>query len=404
MLRRIVVIGGGQWQLPLIQYVKDKYGFVAVVDPYPTSPGVKFANEFFQEDITQIEAVAQLLSGKEWDAIISDQSDLGIECAVQIASKLGINFIPIEVMEVYCKKDKSRAFCKANHIPCPEYYVCSEWKDFLNLAENMSFPVVVKPSDSQSSRGITKLDNLDFESAKQAFFSASSNSRSGRIVLEAFCSGIELTAEGMCIGGEHRTLAVSSKKHFRTGIASELRYPAEVPENVVEKIITINNEYVKKSKLPFGITHAEYIYNPETSEIHLIEIACRGGGSLISSHVIPWLTNLDIYGSLIHGSLGNLETYPEVLNQGAALLKFYEFGKGKIKSIDGVQELANNPNVKFVEFNLKVGDVLAEASDDRSRQAYVLILAENSEEIRKTEEWINKTVRITFENDEYENI
>ena len=52
-----------------------------------------------------------------------------------------------------------------------------------------------------------------------------------------------------------------------------------------EKLARLNSDMVETMGLPFGITHAEYKYY--NGEFYLIEIAARGGGTRISSDIVP---------------------------------------------------------------------------------------------------------------------
>ena len=52
-----------------------------------------------------------------------------------------------------------------------------------------------------------------------------------------------------------------------------------------------NKEMVCKMGLPFGLTHAEYKYM--NGEFYLIEIGARGGGTKISSDIVPYMSGVD---------------------------------------------------------------------------------------------------------------
>lgn len=43
-------------------------------------------------------------------------------------------------------------------------------------------------------------------------------------------------------------------------------------------VVKTNTELVNAFNLPFGITHAEYIYSEKRHKTYLVEIAARGGG------------------------------------------------------------------------------------------------------------------------------
>ena len=184
------------------------------------------------------------------------------------------------------------------------------------------------------------------------------------VLAERFIEGTEFTIDGIKTPSAHYTLAISEKKHFEhnNSIASELLFTHYNPNFDYDKIRKVNDDFVMKSNLKFGFTHAEYKY--ENGEFYLIEIAARGGGNMISSVITQYMTGYDTYKYLIECAIGNIHDQDFSLRQEfkgkAAVLKFFitPDGGGLVKDIEGLDYLESEPDIVNYRLNFKVGDII----------------------------------------------
>ena len=161
-----------------------------------------------------------------------------------------------------------------------------------------------------------------------------------------------------------------------------------------------NNDLIDATKLPFGITHAEYKY--ENGKFYLIEMAARGGGTKIASDIVPLMSGVDNYAYLLTCAAGErynniIEPDSSLINR-CAVLKFMDIdSKGlPVKAINGVEKIKANP--KVVDFGLEftVGDIVGQADDDRSRVGYYIAYEESEEKLRKLMKEVEETLTIDF--------
>ncbi len=381
--KNVLVLAGGNWQVPLINFFKAKGEYVIVVDPYSDSTGVLLSNYHIKLDVKDskkiLEEVLQLPFSIDY--AISDQSDIAIKSLAEINAALKLPGILPEIAILFTNKFSMREFAFKIGVPVPSFKKCFNINDLINFFEiNFKRPIMLKPADSQSSRGIFKISVDNIDSASELLANCFLATQLNFVICEQFIEGVELTAEGFCSNNIHTTLALSCKKHFRTGIASDLIYPSALSDRINNKIREYNNHFVTNSKLKFGITHAEYIYNEYDDEVYLVEIACRGGGTLISSNIIKWVSGFDAYEEL-YKNLNGLETNLneiENLNR-AAILHFFEFPNGIVSEISGMDDIGKMENVIKLQLDFKVGDTINFALDDRSRQGFIIITAETIE-------------------------
>ena len=398
-IAKALVVAGGQWQIPIVKFLLNMKYEVTVVDPYDTSPCVAIAQCHIKMDVRDEIGILNLIRDKKFDLVTTDQSDISVETVAYLAEHLNLPGNTIKSVQKFSNKLLSREYANNIGVPIPAFFKANDIEEVKHIFSSFGCPMIIKPVDSQSSRGIFKIDGnniADIDSlARQTF----NESRERYILVEEFFDGTEYTVEGICSNGKHRTLALSQKKHFRTGIASDLEYPAVLPPKIRSLIVENNDKYVECSGLRFGITHAEYLYNAQSGKICLVEIACRGGGSLISSDVVKWVTGIDLYDIYINDLKGNTTNLKELkLLQRSAILHFFEFTNGRVEKIYGLDEIKHMPGVLTIKMDFKEGDILKAANDDRSRQGYVIIFADNHEELQKKLKHINNVLKVVISN------
>ena len=399
-MKRALVIAGGQWQVPLIQELKRLGYTVTVVDPYDNSKGGLSADNHIKSDVREKEYILSQIK-ENYKIVATDQSDVSVETVAFISQKLGVLGNKMDVVRKFSNKYQSRQYAQSIGVPVPVFCEVDsilQIKQFIHLYGGK---FIIKPSDAQSSKGIHIIDE---ETSKEdiAFFlhDALLYSFTRKAILERFVKGYEITVEGFCSNGKHQVFAISKKTHFKTGIASCLTYPGNIPLDIKNKIIDCDNRYVEQSGLLFGPTHAEYIVDEYSGKFWLVEIACRGGGTLISSDIVKWVSGFDIQKAYIQSLEGEVIDVKTIIpKENAAELHFFEFGEGKVVDMRGVEEVKNMEGVLMLDIPIKVGDRISYCVDDRSRQGFVIVVANTKEQLIERLTYINSTIKISLYND-----
>ena len=395
----ILFLCGGKWQVPWIKHLKENGHRIILVDPNLDSLCREYADIFYKCDVKDVDSIYSFVIDHNYkiELVTSEQTDVSTIPVSILSSRFKTKTIDLEIINKFTNKYISREYVKnidsrrvpkyekiKNHIEC---------SSFLEKVES----AIIKPVDSQSSRGITKLSKSDSEEIKgNSFDLAKSFSSQDYVIVEEFVNGLEITVEGISVHGKHKTLTISKKKHFRDGIASELNYGISISEKLQEELLSFHNKIVDESGLNYGITHSEYIINEKTFEFWLVEMACRGGGTLIPSSIIPWVTGVDLY-DIHYKQLFDLEvSIPQIVKNRNAILHFFEFKSGKVKSIKGLNELRKLEEIHLLELEFNIEDEIKEAIDDRGRQGFVIVLTENEMKSREVIKNIYKNINIEY--------
>jgi biotin carboxylase len=394
-MKKLLVIGGGKWQVPIVKKAKELGCEVVCTNLYEDSPAFEFADYSYVSNVLDKEKNLEIAKKHSIDAAITDQSDIAVNTVAYVNEKLGLKGAGTEIANLFTNKYKMRESLKVEGLHHPQYKLCEnikELKEFFNIVNKS---IIIKPIDSQSSRGVRIINNI--EDIEEAYDYTMSHCRKNIFIAEEFIGGIELTVEGYKFkNGKHYTFAVSKKSYFKsiTGVADSLQYQPIFKEFDIDEIKTINDKLFVD--VPFAITHVEYKYYD--GRFYLIEATIRGGGTKVSSILIPAVSGYDVNSFLVQDALGeNIEFIKNDYKNKYAILKFFSFTGGAVKEISGIDKIVKNSNVLDFELEFSIGDKLLPPTDDRSRVGYFIVKADSLEELNQILNYVEKTVQVKFE-------
>lgn len=401
MPKLIMVLAGSAWQIPIVKKIKSMGFKTLVVNLYIDSPAFEYSDYHEVADILDKETCLDIARKYNIDAILSEQSDIAMNTVAYIANILKLPSIGEECASLYTNKLLMRDFSRDNNLPYPEYEICYTAKEVEDFFVQIKHEMIIKPLDSNSSRGVFKISNV--ENIQNKFTEALSFSKVVKAVIaERFIEGTEFTIDGLKTKGNHLTLAISEKKHYsyNSNIAYELFFSHYSTKYNYDKLKKINDRFVEQSDLPDGsLTHAEYKF--ENGKFYLIEIAARGGGNLVSSDIVPIMSGVDTYQYLINTALGlpnKAVNVNDKLLTRCAVLYFFDTpdNGGLVKGIEGVDFLEKSKNILTYKLNFKVGDKIERAKNDAERIGFYIAYADSRKELEDIMCQINDNFKIVF--------
>lgn len=397
-MKRLMVVAGGKWQVPIVQKAKELGLYVLCSNLYPDSPAFEYADESEVANVLDIERNLQIAIKFKPDAIISDQSDIAVKTVAYLNEKLGLRGIGYTCAQLFTNKYLMREFCKKNNFPIPDYKLCTcidDAKTFLASYHT----IIIKPIDSQASRGVFKISS-EAELDDKFDLSLQASNSSKCVLVEQYISGIEFTVDGIAQDGIHNSICISQKKHYEQypNVASGLYFVNESREYDLNALKNQNNKLVEAMGLPFGLTHAEYILHK--GRYYLVEVAARGGGTNISGKIVPVMSEIDTNKKLIQMALNQhidvQQNNANKLQKRCCVLKFFDFPMGYAKKIHGIEYLNSNKNILEYNFNFNEGDYIAAPEDDSKRPGHYIAWAESEDELNILCEEIKEKVWVEY--------
>lgn len=401
-MKKILILPGTQWQVPLIDKIHEMGHLAFVVNPDPNAPGMTVADAKLVSDIFDKKRVVAFGREQKIDAVMSDECDIAMNLVAELGKTFGVPTLDEETASLYTDKFLMREFGRKHGLKYPEYRFCKTVEDAISFLIEIKRPIIIKPLDSNASHGVFKCVTED--DVRKHFAESLSFSRVEKSALaERYILGTEFTIDGIKTPSAHYTLAISEKKHFahNDSIANELLFSHDNPCFDYDKLRQTNDAFVMKTNLKFGFTHAEYKY--ENGEFYLIEIAARGGGNMISSCITQYLSGYDTYRYLVECAIGNIHdkdfSIREEYKDKAAVLKFFSTPNdgGVVKAIEGVDYLTQEPDIAHYKFNFKIGDTICDALNDSARIGFYIATCENMDRLHHVMNEVENRVKIIME-------
>ena len=286
--RSILLLGGASHQVSAIQ-AANRLGYRTILCDYLTdNPGQEFADTYYPCDTTDWQAVLDIAKQERISGIISFGSDVAAPTAAYVATELGFPTNPLDSTIVLTDKPRFRAFLQEQGYPCPKavaVHVDDDINEVIDAIHHLKLPLMVKPTDSSGSKGVTVVRSFEESELAQAVAAAKSFSRNGKLVVEERIG----SATSPVYGDD---IFVKDGKVVFWGVMRCLRdlscnplipvgkmYPPQMSEGVETKVRDLLQSVVTDLDLSFGEMNIEVLVDDDTP--YLIELAPRAGGNFI---------------------------------------------------------------------------------------------------------------------------
>lgn len=405
-MKKIMILGAGSGQVPFINISHKLGAEVIAVSINGNYPGIKIADKFYDVDTRDKEKILEIAKAEKIDAITTDQTDVSITAVAYVAEKLGLKGIGYERALTYTNKYMMRNAAKAAGVGVPGYFKTDNLEEALEKIKDLTFPLIIKPVDSSGSRGVVKLDNV--EMLKEHFETSRSFSLAKDVIIEEFVTGTEYIVDGFAIDGKYINTDLSIKDFFHLPnmcIPQMCMFTcASVIDDYVEKkVLEANKKLVDYIGLPFGITHAAYIYDPKKDEVFLVEIAARGGGDFISSHLTPKACGIDTNTYMLDYLLNDKVIDVDSLKLSGKVSGYTSFGlkEGVVKRVEGIDIIKSlkgmdNPNIDIIKPGLKAHAL----RDNTDKYGPMLFSGETREDCFEIIDKVKECLKIYLEGDD----
>ena len=393
----LMIIGAGVNQLPLIQTAKAAGYRLIVVGPAGDYPGFEYADEVFHEDIFHKDAIVDYARQRGIDGVISDQSDMIAPTVAYVAEKLGLPGFGYHNALCFTNKELMRETYVKAGIPVAPNRRALTAEEALAAAEAIGYPVIIKPQDSFSSRGVIRVNSAEEMRAKFDF--AMSASRSGQVLVEKFLKGPQYFSQGFVNEYELTLFAFSDRYYFDIPdlfLPYTNAFPAKISEERKRQMAEQFGKVIALLRPRFGHVWAEWIVDEESGELYMVEMAIRGAGALVTTDVIPRAYGVDTQPCLIEAALGHKVEFPadQLQNRAAAFFCFL-VPPGRVIQAEGVEELPKIKGVVKMDMRpIHVGDVMGPYKDKSSRFGPIVVEGETRDELDRIREEMMRTVKI----------
>lgn len=305
--KKLMLLGGSRYLMPVIEAAHDLGLYVITCDYLPDNLAHKYADEYCNVSIIDKNAVLEAARKLEIDGIMSFACDPGVATAAYVAEQMGLPSCgSYESVSILQNKGKFRKFLTDNgfNVPTAKGYSCVA--DALQDVDMFHWPVIVKPTDSAGSKGVTRVD--DPAKLEESIAYALSFSHCDEFIIEDFLEKVGHSSDTDCfsVDGELKFVSFSSQRFDENAdnpyTPSAYSWPASISEAHQQELTA---ELQRLLKL-LGMRSS--IYNVETRECtdgkaYIMELSPRGGGNRLAE-MLRYATGVDLITNAVRAAVG----------------------------------------------------------------------------------------------------
>ncbi|MEZ7733487.1 ATP-grasp domain-containing protein [Fusobacterium periodonticum] len=376
---KIAIIGANEFQNKLIIKAKEMGIETHVFAWEEGAVGKENSDFFYPISIIEKEKILEICKKIKIDGICSIASDLAMHTVNFVANELNLKGNSLECTELTTNKYKMRERLSKSNLPCPKYILVNNIEK-VNL-EDLSFPLIVKPTDRSGSRGIYKVNNES--ELEPAIKSALEESFSKEILIEEYILGDEYSVESISEKGIHKVLQITKK--YTTGAPNFIERghiePVEIDDKLYKKIEQVILKSLDILEVSNGASHSEI--KILENDIKIVEIGARMGGDFIGSDLVKISTGIDYLELVINIALNRENVITNIAKKNTNKIAVVKF----IFNVNDKDTVNRVDSKNIIELYVK--EEFEKVKDSSTRNGYCLMEFENTKEnLKKIEEEI----------------
>lgn len=403
MKKFLILLGSSVITKEINDYAKSKGYHTIVADNLPVERSVtkKYADEVWDIDLKDIDALEKKCREENVNAAFCGVSEFALEVLIELCNRMGWPcYLTKESWHFSRDKADFKRICKEVGAPVATDYFLSDSLTDEELGK-VKYPVVVKPVDLMGNVGISYCYNND--ELRNAYKLAKSLSHSDKIVVERMLHGKEWYSSYAIQDGEVRLLSLNSMI-AQTG---ELKNLYSITTSISDKVPRFVREINPKIEAVLkaigckqGIAWVQVMLD-EDDNFYIIEMGYRFPGDM-TFIPYPVLLNFDSVKWMVDLALG--EKLPVDMLPKSQEKSFVKCGcgyslwvknGGVISKMEGIDELLIDPRVTYYPTN-RIGSTV-----DYHRTIGVFSFTTNTiDEFCELIDKINKTLVIENEKGE----
>ena len=353
-MKKLMIMGAGIYQVPLIKTAK-RMGIHTIVVSIPGNyPGFALADEVCYENTVDYEAVLRVAKEKQVDGIVTAGTDVAVITIGRVCDALGLKGLSFTAAEIASNKLGMKEKYEEFGVRTARFRLVKlDGSDLKEKAAELTFPLIFKAVDSSGSRGIRRVDSeAEFEETRQY---VAESTHKDYFLVEEFIEGEEFGAQAFVQDGKVEFILPHGDFVFHgdTGVPVGHFAPYDLPQDVIADCKEQLVKAVKAMGLDNCAINADFIL--KDGKTYVLELGGRSGATCLAELVSIYY-GFDYYEKLIRVALGETVSF-------ASEQAVPNVSKLLMSDKDGVivsQTDTNEPSEDLVEvqFDYKPGDAV----------------------------------------------
>ena len=282
-MKKLMILGAGVMQVPLIKVAKEMGVYTVVVGIRGDYPGLKYADKAVFVNFMDIPAVERIAREERIDGIFTCGLDMPVPTMAAISERLGLPGIPEATGRLVTDKGVMKDFFLDNGIRTAKYTIVQTEEEARKAFLSFNGPAMFKAIDGQGSRGIIKVNSLSSVGGACAYVRATTSE--DHFIVEEYLDGVEFGAQAFVLNGKVQFVLPHGDYvyHANTGVPIGHYVPFEVGREVESDLREQLQKFAHAAHLGMCAINADFIFSK--GRPYVLEIGARCGATMLAETV-----------------------------------------------------------------------------------------------------------------------
>lgn len=298
---KALVLAGGYPQIALIRELKSR-GITTLLADWNEQPVAReYADQYFQASTLDVDAITRIARDEKVDFLITACTDQALLTVAKVSEDLGLPcYVSYETALNVTNKAYMKQMFRKFSVPTSQHVTMGQL-DWSQL-EGLRYPLIVKPVDCNSSKGVKKVTNR--QELEAAFADAVRFSRTNTAIVEEFVTGEEISVDVYVENGKAHVLCVSNSDKIASSdkfVIFRGKYPAVAEGPIMEEI----RATAQKIADAFGLKDSPMLIQLmcDGEHVYVLEFSARTGGG-VKYRMIKKVSGFDVIKAVVDLTLG----------------------------------------------------------------------------------------------------
>ena len=303
-MKKLMILGAGIYQVPLIKTAKAMGLHTIVVSIPGNYPGFELADQIYYENTVDYEKILEIAKKEAIDGIITAGTDVAVITIGKVCDEMQLRGISFEAAVNASNKREMKERYEAAGVRTArfrEISVETPADEILSQIEGLQFPLIFKAVDTSGSRGIMRVDSpAEFSAARDNVLKYT---RDSYYLIEEFIEGDEFGAQAFVEDGELQFILPHGDYVFHgdTGVPVGHFAPFDMGEDAISDAKVQLALAAKAMGLDNCAINADFIMRD--GKTYVLELGGRSGATCLAELVSIYY-GFDYYEKMIRVALG----------------------------------------------------------------------------------------------------
>ncbi len=394
-MKKVLILGANPETVSLIEKAKDMGLYTIVTDNNPNAYAKKFADKAVDINAVDVDGLVKLAREERVTGVLVGVAEALLPTYCEVCKRLDLPcYSTIDKFEIMVRKDFFKKKCREYGVPTIREYT---ERDMNKLV----FPVIVKPVDSCSSKGIKICHSI--QEVKEAIDYALLFSKSGKYLIEEYMTGDEVISYYVMQDGNPIFVGMCDRYTYKSKEELvQLPNSYIFPSRHIDSYMKHSDEAIKKMIKGLALENGSIFFQcfvDSEDIVRTYEPGYRLNGA--QEHmIISRVSGIDAKELYINFALTGKEAECD-LEQSSnpkpdkIACKLSPLVKtGEIAKLEGLDEIEELPDVVSVNPSYEVGDVVDGEGTLKQIVCRFFIVSENKSSLIATIKQIYELFRV----------